>query len=417
MESVLEGAPTGAGVERLDAAQAELIERVRAAIALRQAAPPEDTLSGTLCVRGSGSKDFLGGPMHGEVLSTSALRGISSYEPSELVITARAGTPLAEVEAVLAEHGQCLAFEPPRLGPSSAEGGLAEGTAGVTGATGTTSATGSIGTIGGMVAAGLAGPSRAAAGGVRDFMLGATVLNGRAEVLSFGGQVMKNVAGYDLARLMAGSMGVFGVVLEASIKVLPVAPATLTLRFDMDERSALDRLQEWGGQPLPIHASAWWEGVLVLRLSGARAAVQSARERLGGEPIDASLASAFWTGLRDQGDEFFTEAQQVVAQSGQLWRVAVPQTTPPLGVRGLGSTLIEWGGAQRWVLTAPGDEATGRALMKAARDAGGHAQVFRGPGSGRTLELDPVLLRIHRQLKSAFDPHGVFNRGRLHPDF
>jgi len=397
MEGVLEGAPTGAGVERLDPAQAELVERVRTAIALRQAAPPEDTLSGTLCVRGSGSKDFLGGPLHGEVLSTSALRGISSYEPSELVITARAGTPLAEVEAVLAEHGQCLAFEPPRLGA--------------------TGATGRIGTIGGMVAAGLAGPSRAAAGGVRDFMLGATVLNGRAEVLSFGGQVMKNVAGYDLARLMAGSMGVLGVVLEASIKVLPVAPATLTLRFDLDERSALDRLQEWGGQPLPINASAWWDGVLVLRLSGARAAVQSARERLGGELIGAELASAFWTGLRDQGDEFFTEAQQVVAQSGQLWRVAVPQTAAPLGVQGLGSTLIEWGGAQRWVLTAPGDEATGRALMKAARDAGGHAQVFRGPGSGRMVELDPVLLRIHRQLKSAFDPHGVFNRGRLHPDF
>ncbi|MFM8696245.1 MAG: glycolate oxidase subunit GlcE [Betaproteobacteria bacterium] len=394
MEGVLEGAPTGAGVERLDPAQAELVERVRAAIGQRQAAPADDTQTGTLCVRGSGSKGFLGGPMQGEVLSTSALRGISSYEPSELVITARAGTPLAEVEAVLAEHGQCLAFEPPRLG-----------------------ATAATGTIGGVVAAGLAGPSRAAAGGVRDFMLGATVLNGRAEVLSFGGQVMKNVAGYDLARLMAGSMGVLGVVLEASIKVLPVAPATLTLRFDMDERSALDRLQEWGGQPLPINASAWWDGVLVLRLSGARAAVQSARERLGGELIGAELASAFWTGLRDQGDEFFTEAQQVVAQSGQLWRVAVPQTAAPLGIQGLGSTLIEWGGAQRWVLTAPGDEATGRALMKAARDAGGHAQVFRGPGSGSTLELDPVLLRIHRQLKSAFDPHGVFNRGRLHPDF
>jgi FAD/FMN-containing dehydrogenase len=410
----------GAGVERLDGAQAELVERVRAAIKQRQAAPAEDTQTGTLSVRGSGSKDFLGGPMRGEVLSTGALRGISSYEPSELVITARAGTPLAEVEAVLAEHGQCLAFEPPRLGPSSTVArleGCATGAIPVAGATGTAVNTATTGTLGGMVAAGLAGPSRAAAGGVRDFMLGATVLNGRAEVLSFGGQVMKNVAGYDLARLMAGSMGVFGVVLEASIKVLPVAPATLTLRFDLDERSALDRLQEWGGQPLPIHASAWWEGVLVLRLSGARAAVQSARERLGGEPIDAGLARAFWTGLRDQRDEFFAEAEQVVAQSGQLWRVAVPQTTPPLGVRGLGSTLIEWGGAQRWVLTAPGDEATGRALMKTARDAGGHAQVFRGPGSGRTLELDPVLLRIHRQLKSAFDPHGLFNRGRLHPDF
>ena len=319
------------------------------------------------------------------------LSGIVAYEPKELVVTVRAGTPLAELEAVLAAQGQCLPFEPPHFGPGA--------------------------TVGGMVAAGLSGPARASVGSVRDYVLGVTLVNGRGEVLQFGGQVMKNVAGYDLARLMAGSMGVLGVVLEASIKVLPVAPATLTLRFDLDERSALDRLQEWGGQPLPINASAWWDGVLVLRLSGARAAVQSARERLGGELIGAELASAFWTGLRDQGDEFFTEAQQVVAQSGQLWRVAVPQTAAPLGVKGLGSTLIEWGGAQRWVLTAPGDEATGRALMKAARDVGGHAQVFRGPGSGRMVELDPVLLRIHRQLKSAFDPHGVFNRGRLHPDF
>ncbi len=417
MEGVLEGALRGAPVQQRDAAQAELIERVRAAIEQRQAAAAEDTQTGTLCVRGSGSKDFLGGPLHGEVLSTGALRGISSYEPSELVITARAGTPLAEVEAVLAERGQCLAFEPPRLGPSIAEGRLAGGAKGTTAMAGATGMTVATGTLGGVVAAGLAGPSRAAAGGVRDFMLGATVLNGRAEVLSFGGQVMKNVAGYDLARLLAGSMGVFGVVLEASIKVLPVAPATVTLRFDMDEHIALGRLQEWAGQPLPIHASAWWEGVLVLRLSGARAAVQSAHERLGGELIGADLASVFWTGLRDQQEEFFAQAQQVVAQLGQLWRVAVPQTTPPLGVRGLGSTLIEWGGAQRWVLVAPGDDATGRALMKAARGAGGHAQVFRGPGSGRTLELDPVLLRIHRQLKSAFDPHGLFNRGRLHPDF
>jgi glycolate oxidase FAD binding subunit len=385
MESVVEG--TSPTVR--DAALDELVDRVRAALADGTAADDE---SAGLCIRGSGSKDFLGGPIQGELLSTTGLRGISSYEPSELVITARAGTPVAEIEAALAEKGQCLAFEPPRY-----ETG---------------------GTVGGMVAAGLAGPSRAAVGGVRDFMLGATLLNGRAEVLSFGGQVMKNVAGYDVSRLLAGSMGVLGLILEVSLKVLPVTPATATLRFDCDERSALAKLNEWGGQPLPIHASAWWDGVLVVRLSGARAAVESAQRRLGGEVIPPDMAAEFWSGLRDQRDEFFTEALGAVQRAGHLWRVAVPQTAAPLGIKGLGSgTLIEWGGAQRWVVTAEGDTATEQALIKAARQAGGHAQIFRGPRSGTTLELDPVLLRIHRQLKTAFDPQGLFNRGRLHPEF
>jgi len=385
MHGVVEGSPP----TLRDAALEELVDRVRAATVHGAAADGE---GGGLCIRGAGSKDFLGGPLQGELLSTGALRGISSYEPSELVITARAGTPLSEVESVLAEKGQCLAFEPPRHEPGC--------------------------TVGGAVAAGLAGPARAAVGGVRDFVLGASLLNGRAEVLSFGGQVMKNVAGYDVSRLLAGSMGVLGVILEVSLKVLPMAPSTTTLRFDCDERSALARLNEWGGQPLPLHASAWWDGVLVVRLSGARAAVESAQRRLGGETIPTEMANAFWVGLRDQRDEFFGEALSAVSKAGHLWRVSVPQTAGPLGVTGLGSgTLIEWGGAQRWVVTAEGDADTEQALMKAARAAGGHAQIFRGPRSGTTMALDPVLLRIHRQLKAAFDPHGLFNRGRLHPDF
>ncbi len=388
----MQGVVEGAAVAPRDAALDELVDRVRSARAQRESASDGDEDAGRLCIRGTGSKDFLGGPIQGELLSTARLRGISSYEPSELVITARAGTPLDEIEAALAEKGQCLAFEPPRH-----EGG---------------------GTVGGLVAAGLAGPSRAAVGGVRDFMLGATLLNGRAEVLSFGGQVMKNVAGYDVARLLAGSMGVLGLILEVSIKVLPTAPATATLRFDVDETTALRKLNEWGGQPLPIHASAWWDGVLVVRLSGARAAVEAAQRRMGGEVIPSDMAAAFWAGLRDQQDEFFTDALKAVQHAGHLWRVAVPQTAAALGVKGVGSgTLIEWGGAQRWVVTAEGDTATEQALIKAARAVGGHAQIFRGPRSGTTLELDPVLLRIHRQLKAAFDPQGLFNRGRLHPEF
>ena len=365
---------------RRDAALEELVERVRQAQSEGRA----------LGIQGGGTKAFLSAPglAQEERLSTAQLRGISSYEPSELVITARAGTPLAEVEAALAEQGQCLAFEPPRFGDG--------------------------GTVGGMVAAGLAGPSRATVGAVRDFMLGATLLNGRAEVLSFGGQVMKNVAGYDVSRLLAGSQGVLGVILEVSIKVLPRQPASATLRFEMNQAQALRSLNEWGGQPLPLSASAWWDGMLVLRLSGARAAVDSAVVRLGGERIDDDLAQGFWEGLRDQRDEFFLSALNMVRAGGTLWRASVPQTAVPLNVPG--DTLIEWGGAQRWLTTASGDAAAEQALLKAASAAGGHVQAFRGARVGQAPALDPVLLGIHRQLKLAFDPRRVFNRGRLHPE-
>lgn len=362
-----------------DAALAALIDRVQTARSLRT----------PLCIRGGGSKDFYGGAPTGEPLETRALAGISAYEPSELVVTARAGTPLATLEAALAEQGQCLPFEPPRFGGEGAAGG----------------------TVGGMVAAGLAGPARAAVGGVRDYVLGATVLNGRAEVLSFGGQVMKNVAGYDLARLYAGSMGILGVILEVSLKVLPAPPATATLRFEMEQAAALRQLQAWGRQPLPISASAWWSGMLVLRLAGARAAVQSARAALGGELIEPALADGFWRGLRDQRDEFFIAAAKAVAAGATLWRLSVPQKTPPLNLSG--EQLIEWGGAQRWVVTS----APAALLRDVAAQAGGHASVFRGDKrAGVFAPLPAVQQRIHREMKAAFDPERVFNPGRLYPE-
>jgi glycolate oxidase FAD binding subunit len=358
-----------------DPALDALVDRVRAARALK--AP--------LDIRGGGTKAFYGEAPQGEPLDIRPLAGISSYEPSELVVTVRAGTPLAELEAVLAEKGQCLAFEPPRFAPA--------------------------GTVGGMVAAGLSGPSRATAGAVRDHVLGATLLSGRAEVLSFGGQVMKNVAGYDLSRLLAGSLGTLGVILEVSLKVLPVAPATATLRFELDEAQALDQLNAWGGQPLPISASAWWSGILVLRLSGAAAAVQSAVARLGGEVVEPSMSAGFWTGLRDQSDEFFLGAAKAVQAGATLWRLAVPQTAPP--IKTPGEHLVEWGGAQRWVVTT----APAATLREAAARAGGHATAFRGAKSaGVFAPLSPPLLRIHRDLRAAFDPDGVFNRGRLYPN-
>jgi glycolate oxidase FAD binding subunit len=370
----------------MDPALDAIIEQVQAA---RAAKTPLD-------IRGGGTKAFYGEAPVGQPLDVRPLAGISSYEPSELVVTVRAGTPLAELEAALIEKGQCLPFEPPRFtGPETDGGnGAAAG-----------------GTVGGMVAAGLAGPARAAVGSVRDYVLGVTLLNGRAEVLSFGGQVIKNVAGYDVSRMLAGSLGVLGVICEVSLKVLPAAPATATLRLDMDEATALRKLNEWGGQPLPLNASAWWEGTLVLRLSGAAAAVQAAVSRLGGDVVEPALAAAFWTGLRDHRDEFFVSAGKAVSAGASLWRLSVPPTTPPLKLSG--EQLIEWGGGQRWLCTST----PASVLREAASLVGGHATVFRAPqrAVGVFAPLEPPLARLHHGLKKAFDPDGVFNPGRLYP--
>ncbi|MDP1899520.1 MAG: glycolate oxidase subunit GlcE [Rubrivivax sp.] len=338
-----------------------------------------------LDIRGGGTKAFYGGSPHGEPLDVTPLAGISSYEPTELVVTARCGTPLDELEATLAEKGQCLPFEPPRFAPG--------------------------GTVGGMVAAGLSGPARAAAGSVRDFVLGATVLNGRGEELTFGGQVMKNVAGYDVARAYVGSLGILGVICEVSFKVTPVAPATLTLRLEADQAGAIKQLNAWGGQPLPLNASAWWDGALVLRLTGAKAAVQSAHSRIGGEIIEAAAAASFWTGLRDHRDEFFLGAAKAVEGGASLWRLSVPPTAAPLKLSG--EQLLEWGGAQRWLCTT----APAATLREAAAAVGGHAVLFRGrdKSAGVFAPLKAPLDRIHREMKAAFDPDAVFNPGRLMP--
>jgi len=358
----------------IDALQ-PLIDRVIAARAAKTA----------LDIRGGNTKSWYGEAPQGEPLATTALTGISSYEPTELVVTVRAGTPLAELEAALAERGQCLPFEPPRFA-----GG---------------------GTVGGMVAAGLAGPARASLGSLRDYVLGATLLSGRGEVLTFGGQVMKNVAGYDVSRLLAGSLGILGLICEVSLKVLPVAPVVCTLRFQLNEAMALQRLNDWGGRPLPLSASAWWGGMLVLRLAGAAAAVHSAHAKLGGELVEPALAESFWAGLRDHSDEFFAGAEKAVQLGASLWRLSVPQTAPPLKLSG--EQLIEWGGAQRWLCTStPAVQ-----LREIASAAGGHATLFRSndKSPGAFTPLKAPLDRIHRELKAAFDPDGVFNRGRLYP--
>lgn len=369
----------------LDPALQILVDRIRTARAA----------GAQLRLRGGGTKDFYGETPQGELLDTRILEGISSYEPTELVVTARCGTRLAELEQVLAERGQCLAFEPPHFV-------TADGDPGAT-------------TVGGMVAAGLAGPSRAAVGGVRDFVLGATLVNGLGEVLTFGGQVMKNVAGYDVSRLLAGSMGNLGLIAEVSLKVLPVAPATATVRFERDEAAALKQLNAWAGQPLPLNASAWWDGALLVRLRGALAAVQAAlalMKREGGQVIEPEQASAFWTGLRNHRDEFFLRADAALDANPAvaLWRLALPQTAPPLGLPG--ELLIEWGGAQRWLLSAQ----PAAQVREAALQARGHATLFRGRdrSAGVFAPLQSPLDQLHREVKKAFDPAGLFNPGRLY---
>jgi glycolate oxidase FAD binding subunit len=340
-----------------------------------------------LRVCGGGSKAFYGLPTKGDRLDAGSLVGISSHEPTELVITARGGTPLAHVEAELAEHGQCLPFEPPHFAYHP----------------------GTEATLGGMVAAGLAGPSRASVGSVRDYLLGATLLNGRGEVVSFGGQVMKNVAGYDVARLLAGSLGILGVIVDVSLKVLPVAPASATLRWPVEQAEALRLMNEWAGRPLPINASAWWDDMLVVRLRGAHAAVRAAIGTLGGEAVEPALATHFWNGLRNHSDEFFAKARAAVEAGGALWRLSLPSTAAPLHLSG--EQLIEWGGAQRWLCTT-----TPAAVVRdAAAQAGGHAVLFHAvnKAAGVFAPLGDPLERLHADLKRAFDPAGVFNRGRM----
>jgi len=336
-----------------------------------------------LCIRGGGSKDFYGNPPRGEILDTRSHAGIVAYEPTELVITARCGTPLAEIETALAGQGQMLAFEPPHFSESA--------------------------TLGGCVASGLSGPRRAAVGAVRDFVLGVKMVDGNGSVLTFGGQVMKNVAGYDAARLMTGALGTLGLLLEVSLKVLPRPVAEASVRLEAPQEKAIELLNGWAGKPLPITASCWCDDLLTLRLAGAGAAVTAARRQLGGEPLEATAADDFWRGLREQQGDFFSG-------DSALWRLSLPSVTRVLELAG--EQLIEWGGSLRW-LKSGSDPA---AVRNAAAQAGGHATLFRCGAElkhavGAFQPLAPALLTLHRRLKQSFDPRGIFNPGRMYREF
>lgn len=331
-----------------------------------------------LRIRGSGSKDFYGGPLLGTLLDITPYCGIVEYEPKELVLTARAGTPLLDIEKALAANGQMLPFEPPHFG---------------TGAT-----------LGGCVASGLSGPRRAYQGAVRDFVLGVRMLDGRGDDLAFGGQVMKNVAGYDVSRLMAGAMGTLGVLLEISLKVLPRPVKEITLRFEMNEMQAIETMNRWAGQPLPLSATCYRQNILTVRLSGAASAVNAALVKLGGEVNENG--AEFWSNLREHTSAFFqTDAP--------LWRLSLPATAQPLNLPG--TQLIEWGGAIRWLQT----DVSADAIRQAVSQVGGQAALFRGGDKSQDVfhPLSAPLMEIQQRLKQSFDPSGIFNPGRMYQAF
>lgn len=345
-------------------ASEQLLEQVNQALAANT----------PLNIQGGGSKKFLGRAVEGQLLDVRAHRGIVSYDPTELVITARAGTPLSELEAALDAAGQMLPCEPPHF---------AEGA-----------------TVGGMVAAGLSGPRRPWSGSVRDFVLGTRVITGHGKHLRFGGEVMKNVAGYDLSRLLAGSFGCLGVLTEVSLKVLPKPRLVAGLRLEIDLERALLKLAEWGQQPVPISAASHDGQALYLRLEGGEGSVNAARERIGGE----DLGAVYWSDLREQRLAFFADARP-------LWRLSLPNNTPAVVLPG--EQLVDWAGAQRWLKS----DASAETVRAIASEVGGHATCFTAGAVAQPFQpLAEPLLRYHRQLKAQLDPQGIFNPGRMYSE-
>ena len=325
---------------------------------------------------------MLGHDVPGEPLSTLEHAGIVNHEPTELVLSARAGTPIRALVATLAEARQMLPFEPP-------DGG---------------------GTLGGVVACALSGPRRPYAGAVRDFVLGTRVVNGRGQILGFGGEVMKNVAGYDVSRVQVGAHGTLGLLLDISMKVLPMPEAELTLHHALDAPDVADSLVALARRPLPLTASLVHGRERFVRLGGSRVAVEIAARELGGDRVADDEAP--WEAVRERTHPFFGGERA-------LWRLAVPEHAPPIDLPG--EWLLDWGGAQRWLRS----EASAPDVFAAAAAAGGHATRYRALAPDGTPEavdgalfqpLEGALARLQSRLRDSFDPRRVFNRGRYHPE-
>jgi glycolate oxidase FAD binding subunit len=358
----------------MESALSDLQEQIRAAAAVRS----------PLVIRGGGTKDFYGQSPAGAVLDTASCAGILDYDPTELVITARAGTPLTDIERTARASGQMLPCEPPHFGARA--------------------------TLGGAVAAGLSGPRRPYAGAMRDIVLGVRLFDGRGEDLSFGGRVMKNVAGFDLARVMTGALGTLGVLTEISLKCVPLPKVEATHVLACTVGDAIRLTNEWSGKPLPVSATCHQAGRLAVRLSGATPAVEAAAKQIGG--MELSAGEAFWEGIREQTDAYFAAPR---AGGAPLWRLSVKATAPyqDLG----GEQMIEWSGALRWLVA--GERTEPAKVRDWARDHGGHATLFRASDKsvGAFHPLPDALHALHRRLKATFDPAGILNRGRLYPDF
>ncbi len=335
-----------------------------------------------LAISGGGSKNFLGVRADVAELSTAGHHGITSYEPSELVITAKAGTTLTELRATLAEHRQMLPFEPPAFSDSA--------------------------TIGGTIACGLSGPARPYIGAARDFVLGCTIISGRAQQLVFGGQVMKNVAGYDVTRLMTGAMGTLGVLLDVSMKVLPVAETEVTFVQQLNVDHAITTMQSLAGKSLPVTASAYHHGQLYYRLAGSPAAIKAAAAQLGG---DATDDNEFWYELREHKLDFFNQSDM------PLWRLSLPALVPELAFESKSATLYDWAGTQRWIFS----NADASLIREMASKAGGYAQLFRADkdlkkSAGVNHPPAAAIMKLHRNLKREFDPEAILNPGRLYAE-
>ncbi|TDY04209.1 glycolate oxidase subunit GlcE [Thiohalophilus thiocyanatoxydans] len=327
-----------------------------------------------LSIHARKTKSFYGHPVEGTPLDVSGHNGILHYEPTELVITARAGTPLPVIEQTLAEEGQMLAFEPPHFGEAA--------------------------TLGGTIACNLSGPRRAYAGAARDFVLGCKLINGQGEILQFGGEVMKNVAGYDVSRLMAGALGTLGVLLEVSLKVLPRAESEQTVVLETSDAEAIERMNGWARKPLPITATCYDGASLYVRLAGTQSTIRAARKVIGGEEMPPTRT--WWNKLKEQQHAFFSSSKP-------LWRLSLASNTPPIKLDG--KWLYEWGGAQRWLVSEEPAERIRRAVEK----VDGHATLYRGAGNIEVFHpLPEAMMKVQRNLKQAFDPERIFNPGRMY---
>ena len=330
--------------------------------------------SRTLKIQGSNSKAFMGHDVSGELISSTAHTGIVHYEPTELVITARCGTPLKQIEKILSEHRQILAFEPPCFGEQA--------------------------TLGGTIACGLSGPGRIKFGAARDFVLGTRLINGQGDAMHFGGEVMKNVAGYDVSRLQTGAMGTLGLLLEVSLKVLPKDEYTHTLVRNLSQKEAWEEMSHCA--ELPVSATAYVDKQLFIRLSGTENTIKKVTRKIGGDLLEND--ASFWLNIREHQHSFFKDAET-------LWRISVPPATPPIDLPG--KWLLEWNGAQRWLST----DINGQHIRDLIEPISGHATCYRSKTTKHDIfhPLPDPLMKLHQKIKHAFDPNNIFNPGRMYP--